>query len=76
MNNFKVGSLTYINSNTTDLMEIGIEEKDCEKILSGVGVIQKIWGTENNKYNIRFAGVNNNGCDYCFEERMLKGLGK
>jgi hypothetical protein len=74
MKKLKVGSLTYINSNATDLMEIGIDEKDCEKILSNVGVIQKIWGTENNKYNIRFAGVNNNGHDYCFEERMLKGL--
>ena len=74
MKKLKVGSLTYINSNTTDLMEIGIDEKDCEKILSRVGIVQKIWGTGNNKYNIRFTGVTNSGYDYCFEERMLKGL--
>jgi hypothetical protein len=74
MKKLKVGSLTYINSNTTDLMEIGIDEKDCEEILSSVGVIQKIWGTENNKYNIRFSGVSNNRCDYCFEEQLLRGL--
>ncbi len=74
MKNFKVGSLTYINSNTSDLMEICVDEKDCEKILSTVRVIQKIWGIGNNKYNIRFAGVTNGGYDYCFEERMLRGL--
>jgi hypothetical protein len=76
MKKFKVGSLTYINSYATDLINIGIDKDDCEKILSRIGVVQKIWGKENNKYNIRFSGVSNNGYDYCFEERMLKGLGK
>ena len=74
LTNYWIGKIVRIKCTKKDLATIGISSDVQDRILAQTGMITKIWGDDNDKYNVRFKSFSNKGQDFCFEEYMLEEI--